>query len=1018
MTTRRPLVDQVGGQLRRAGAVAVVGPTGFGKSQVLDDVCTAWQAAGDPVVRLSSARADAQIAYAPLMDLFSACPAEVRGELSDLQRSAMDWVLRRVGGPEPDTTTFRVTVLSCLHAWGRRARPLLAADDVQWWGPGSLDVFGFAARRSRGSVSLLAALRPDGPSPHDVLGGGAVEIGIPPLGPQESVAVVRSFGIPLRAAARIHTATGGSPRLVSDIAAGLARAGIAISALDATPLAPYARHAMRARLADLAEPVRRVLLLAALAADPTPAGVRRAAGSSAEAALAAAEAAGVVRVTAGAVVFAAPVVREGIVAEAGGEAVRRAHRVLAAASLAADDRAWHAACALGATETAPDLVPGLADAAATARGRGDHIRAAEFALLAVDRAGGNRPDLLVTAARDAEAAGRFDLARTALDRLVRTRAGPAARARARFAVLDAAGRGAALLADVAAQALADATAAAEPALVSAAHLRLAWSAHLDRGYPADALTHAEHAVAWAERAGDPAGRAAALTMAARIQQGRGTPDHVDTLRRALAAGAEAEAEATSGRNPQGRRPPPLHRTPERGGENSPEPRGSIAPAPGPGSVRRTPERGGGDAPEPQGGIAPAPGTGHGPNPGPDASPTPGPASTTADHGPDPATAGARIIHDPRRVALCFALLEGRPAEAERLLAQLRPLVGDGNGPADLVRLLGSAVQLHAHTGDGRTAREEAARLVALARDVGASPGPPWYAAATAELAGGTLEQALGYAELGLAASEEETDSVFAAHCLHLSGAVRLFRRDTAGALADLLRVRDLTRELCIGDPAAIPYHADLAEALVAAGDVEAATRTVAEVRDHAKKLARRSVLAALDRAEALCHAAAGRFTPAEESLTAALAGFERLAYPLECGRVLLARSAVEHRRRRPARARESYAAAEAVFRAAGAPLWAPAPPDRAGAPAGLAGLTEAEQRIVDLVADGRGNRDIANSLYVSVKTVEAMLTRIYRKLGVRSRVQMVALVHRELTELGHRDGRRTPNDPPPSAVSR
>lgn len=945
MTTRRPLVDQVGGQLRRAGAVAVVGPTGFGKSQVLDDVCSAWQAAGDPVVRLSSARADAQIAYAPLMDLFSACPAEVRGELSDLQRSAMDWVLRRVGGPEPDTTTFRVTVLSCLHAWGRRARPLLAVDDVQWWGPGSLDVFGFAARRSRGSVSLLAALRPDGPSPHDVLGGGAVEIGIPPLGPQESVAVVRSFGIPLRAAARIHTATGGSPRLVSDIAAGLARAGIAISALDATPLAPYARHAMRARLADLAEPVRRVLLLAALAADPTPAGVRRAAGSSAEAALAAAEAAGVVRVTAGAVVFAAPVVREGIVAEAGGEAVRRAHRVLAAASLTADDRAWHAACALGATETAPDLVPGLADAAATARGRGDHIRAAEFALLAVDRAGGSRPDLLVTAARDAEAAGRFDLARTALDRLVRARSGPAARARARFAVLDAAGRGAALLADVAAQALADATAAAEPALVSAAHLRLAWSAHLDRGYPADALTHAEHAVTWAERAGDPAGRAAALTMAARIQQGRGTPDHVETLRRALAAGTEAEAEATGGRDP-------------------------------------------------------------------------GPASTTADHGADPATAGARIIHDPRRVALCFALLEGRPAEAERLLAQLRPLVGDGNGPADLVRLLGSAVQLHAHTGDGRTAREEAARLVALARDVGASPGPPWFAAATAELAGGTLEQALGYAELGLAASEEETDSVFAAHCLHLSGAVRLFRRDTAGALADLLRVRDLTRELCIGDPAAIPYHADLAEALVAAGDVDAATRTVAEARDRAQELARQGVLAALDRAEALCHAAAGRFTPAEELLTTALAGFERLAYPLECGRVLLARSAVEHRRRRPARARESYAAAEAVFRAAGAPLWAPAAPERAGAPAGLAGLTEAEQRIVDLVADGRGNRDIANSLYVSVKTVEAMLTRIYRKLGVRSRVQLVALVHRELTELGHRDGRRAPNDPPPSPVSR
>ncbi|WP_406280771.1 LuxR C-terminal-related transcriptional regulator [Embleya sp. NBC_00896] len=897
MTARRPLVDQVGGQLRQAGAVAVVGPTGFGKSAVLDAVCTAWQAAGDPVVRLSSAPADTHIAYAPLMDLFTACPAEVYGELSDPQRSAMDWVLRRVAGPEPDTATFRVTVLSCLQAWGRRARPLLAADDVQWWGPGSLDVFGFAARRSRGSVSLLAALRPDGPSPHDVLGGGAVEIGIPPLSPQESAAVVRSFGIPLRTAGRIHTATGGSPRLVSDITAGLARAGMPATALDAKPLAPYARKAMRAWLADLAEPVRRVLLLAALAADPSLDAIRRAAGPSADAALAAAEAAGLIRVADGAVAFPAPVVREGIVAEVGGEAVRRAHHALAAASAGADDRTWHEASALAPAEVAPRLVPVLADAAAAAREQGDHTRAAEFALLAVDRAGGTRPDLLVAAAWDAEAAGRFDLAWTAMDRLDRTRAGPAARAQARIAVVDAAGRGAALLADVAAQALADATAAAEPALVSAAHLRLAWSAHLNRGYPAEALAHARNAVEWAERSGDPASRAAAITLTARIQQGRGSPDHAGTLRLAL--------------------------------------------------------------------------------------------------GPGAATGTGRIAYDPRRVAVCFALLDDRLAEAARLLDELRPAAGRAGGPADLVRLLGSTVQVHAHGGDGRAAREEARRLLALARDLGASPGPPWYAAATAELAGGTLKQALAYAELGLTASEEETDTVFAAHCLHLSGMTRLLLRDTAGALADLLRVRDLVRELSIGDPAAIRYDADLAEALVAAGDLEAATRTVSGARCRAEELGRRGVLASLDRAEALCRTAAGEFAPAEKLLARALDAFERLGYPLECGRVLLTHSAVEHRRRRPARARELHAEAEAVFHKAGAPLWQPCRPKRTGAPAWLAGLTDAEQRIAELVADGSGNRDIAASLYVSVKTVEAVLTRIYRKLGVRSRIQLVALVHKD-----------------------
>ncbi|MFC5885737.1 LuxR C-terminal-related transcriptional regulator [Kitasatospora aburaviensis] len=897
MTERRPLVEQVCGELRQGGAVAVVGPTGFGKSAVLDAVCTQWQAAGDPVVRLSSAPADADVAYAPLVDLFTACPAEVSGELSDHQRRAIDWVLRRVTGPEPDTTTLRVTVLSCLQTWGRRARPLLAVDEVHWWGPASLDVFGFAARRIRGSVSLLAALRPDGPSPHDVLGGGAVEIGIPTLGPEESAAVARSLGIPLRTAGRIHTAAGGNPRLVSDIAAGLARAGTPATALDTRPLAPFARKAMRAWLADLAEPVRRVLLLAALAADPSVATVRRAGGPPADAALAAAEAAGLVRLVDGAVAFPAPVVREGVVAEAGDEAVRRAHHVLAGASAGPADRAWHEASAWAAAEIPPALVEEPAGAAAGDRQRGERGRAAELGLLAGERAGGARPDLLVAAARDAEAAGRFDLAWTALERLGRTRAGPAARARARIAVIDAAGRGAALLEGVAAQALVDAGAGDEPALVSAAHLRLAWSAHLNRGFCAEALAQARRAVDWAERAGDPAARAAAMTLTARIEQGRGAVEHTATLRLALAPGA--------------------------------------------------------------------------------------------------AGAAPRVTADPRRAAACFALLDDRTAEAGRLFDELRPVVAGTGGPADLLWLLDGSVQVHAARGEGRAAREEAGRLLDLARTLGASPGPPWYAAATAELAGGELEQALAYAELGLAASEEEADLLVAAHCLHLSGLTRLLLRDTVGALADLLRVRDLVRDLAIADPAVIRYDADLAEALVAAGDPAAGARLVAGARRRAEELGRRGVLASLDRAEALCRTADGQFERAEELLLRALDTFDHLGYPLERGRVLLAHAAVERRRRRPARARELRAAAEAVFRAAGAPLWGAARSERAGAPSWLAGLTDAEKRIAELVADGYGNRDIAAARYVSVKTVEAVLTRIYRKLGVRSRVQLVALARKD-----------------------
>ncbi|NEE03290.1 helix-turn-helix transcriptional regulator [Phytoactinopolyspora halotolerans] len=53
-------------------------------------------------------------------------------------------------------------------------------------------------------------------------------------------------------------------------------------------------------------------------------------------------------------------------------------------------------------------------------------------------------------------------------------------------------------------------------------------------------------------------------------------------------------------------------------------------------------------------------------------------------------------------------------------------------------------------------------------------------------------------------------------------------------------------------------------------------------------------------------------------------------------------------------------------------------------------LTEAEQRIASLVADGRRNREIAAALFVSVRTVETHLSRIFRKLGVRSRTELAA----------------------------
>jgi len=58
------------------------------------------------------------------------------------------------------------------------------------------------------------------------------------------------------------------------------------------------------------------------------------------------------------------------------------------------------------------------------------------------------------------------------------------------------------------------------------------------------------------------------------------------------------------------------------------------------------------------------------------------------------------------------------------------------------------------------------------------------------------------------------------------------------------------------------------------------------------------------------------------------------------------------------------------------------------------GLTLAERRVVELVAEGLTNREVADMLARSPKTVEWTLTNVYRKLGVRSRTQLVIRVAR------------------------
>jgi DNA-binding CsgD family transcriptional regulator len=61
---------------------------------------------------------------------------------------------------------------------------------------------------------------------------------------------------------------------------------------------------------------------------------------------------------------------------------------------------------------------------------------------------------------------------------------------------------------------------------------------------------------------------------------------------------------------------------------------------------------------------------------------------------------------------------------------------------------------------------------------------------------------------------------------------------------------------------------------------------------------------------------------------------------------------------------------------------------RRTASSGAASLTPAELRVAQLAAAGEANRDIAEALFVTLRTVETHLTHVYAKLGIRSRREL------------------------------
>lgn len=346
-------------------------------------------------------------------------------------------------------------------------------------------------------------------------------------------------------------------------------------------------------------------------------------------------------------------------------------------------------------------------------------------------------------------------------------------------------------------------------------------------------------------------------------------------------------------------------------------------------------------------------------------------------------------HESPSVALSRRLLgEGDLDQARAILERLDGLAAARGDQLFGGLVAGSLARLEWFAGNLQTALDR----VSLAADLLEQSNPGHVRTYTgrlralAEVDRGLVEQARATAADALAVSEVMSDREWTILTLGVLGRLELALGDLGAAVRYL---RELPGQLLsegYNDPTA-PLWADAIEALAAAGELDQARAVLESYEANARRLGSRWAVAVGSRCRGLIAAGEGDLSAALTALEQSLAELEGQPFPLELGRTLLCLGMVRRHAQQKRAAREALEGAHAVFKELGARLWA----ERARAELRRVSgrrppserLTETERRVAEAAARGRTNKEIAAELFMGVSTVEAHLSRVYRKLGVR-----------------------------------
>lgn len=891
-------------------ALVLEGEAGLGKTTLLRAGVEAARGRSYRVLGCAPGEAESELSFAALRDLLEGAFDGIAADLPAPQRRALAVALLRQepGADALDPGAVATGFLAALRLLAAGSPVLVAVDDAQWLDPPSASVLAYAARRLRNEpVALLLSWRTEG--------AGALPLALDRALPDDRLQRLRpepltlgalyallstrlDHSFPRPVLVRVHDASGGNPLFALEIGRALQRRGALPPAGERLPIPERLHDLVNDRLATLPTDTRLALGVAAALSHPTLPLVSAATGLDAGV-LDAAVRAHVLELDGERIRFTHPLLSSAAYAALEPGRRRAVHRRLAELLDDPEERARHLAPAAAGPDES--VATALEEAARDALTRGAPEAAASLAeqALGLTPAGQSAEH----ARRTADAgdyhlrAGDTGRARVLLEQAVSELPRGEARARAlhRLATVRYREESYAAVEQVLERALAEAE---DPTLRAAIESDLVTSL-LQSGELRRAAPHARAALELAERHGERALLALALSTAAMVEFLLGNGIRGELMERALAlAGAERGAD--------------------------------LLPA-----------------------LA------------------------------EPAVFWAVML----KWADDF---EAAHPRLEAIARRVREHDEEGSLPSVLFQLAELECWLGNLESAERYARE--CREAALLSGQPSLETHPLYVEALVAAHVGRVEDAVAAASRALVIAERVADQRFVVRCLAVLGFTKLSLGDAAEADRQLGRAAELTSAAGYGEPGVVRFLPDAIEALVLLERLEQAETLTERLEERGATLERPWAQATGARCRALLAAARGDLPGALGALERARAAHERLPMPLERARTLLVLGRVQRRAKQKRAARASLAEALELFDGLGARLWA----EQARSELARIGgrrpasdeLTPTERRLAELVADGRSNKEAAAALFVTPRTVETQLSRIYRKLGVRSRTEL------------------------------